>query len=185
MKEPPSAGRVAAAFRTAARAALSCWAAGCRRRHPERAPGREPRAFVRAPRWVRLQHLLCTQRLGAEGRRGARQGYGTAAHPALTPGSRLSQWEGPPGFPSSRLALGRGSLRAGVGGLRCAGRWASGEPRPPRAVQGTGPACGVGAWQGPRAGSPRYPGVQEIRGAPPVRRAWAAARLSLLLLPRP
>ena len=149
------------------RAALSRRAAGRCRGRPERAPGREPRAFVRAPRWVRLAHLLCTQRLGARGRPVP---AGATARPTGRPPCSDPRREGPPGGKGRRASPPRGRRWAGVpacAGGRRAGRWACGEPGPPRAVPGTSPGCGVGAWQGSRAG------VAESRGC---RGWWGAAR---------
>lgn len=86
-------------------AVLSRPAAGRRRSRPERAPEREPRAFVRAPRWVSLPHLLCTQRLRARGRlRVHRGGCAALAQPG-PPAPGTPGLAGPLGFSSPLPAV--------------------------------------------------------------------------------
>lgn len=158
-------------------------AAGRLRGRPERAPGRAPRAFVRAQRWVCLPHLLCTQRLGARGRRGARRGHCAAARPASTPDLRVSGAGRVAGLPLPACPGAGGSLYAREDCTPGGGRARS--PGPPSAVPGADAGRGPGAWRGVTRSGSGSPGVRGSRGTPRGRRAPAATLLGLLLLSRP
>lgn len=127
-------------------------AAQSRRGRPERAPGREPRAFVCAPRWVAFRAYFAHKDWAPGG--GGCPPERLCCCPVSRPPAR-----GPPaspprdGRPRGR-AVGRGSSRAREG--RRAGRWACGEPRSSRRARGgprgAGPGRGGGRLGGPRPG---------------------------------